>query len=274
MDAIIHLILVLTFSILSCSGITSQLTVAQSEPWQVFASKVLSLKCSDYVIGTNSNDSFEWTGNYVFETVQHDRIVVPVKNKWRNVGKIMVTCSVKRARHQRVKAHFSVTFEPMLIDGALGKGSPGYITIYFLIIVGVSAALSILCCTLLLVRKLRRSGRRYLPKLELLSEIASSRLSIRDSSKVSKSYKPYTILGTEAPTGYPKTDAEQTIQTYQRKAPVKKDHQPAQENGQMRTGPSETNISSDSDDGGQPVTRGDIAKLDKDAELQLASDKA
>ena len=178
----------LTYNVVSC-----KLSVSQTNPWQVFASKILSLKCSDYVSGTERNDSFEWTGNYVFETKNMDRLAVPVKTKWRNVGKIMVICTVKRPGHPNVQAQFSVTFEPLTINSSFGRGSPGYITTYFLIIVGVSAALSILCCTLLLVRKLRKSARRYMPKLELLSEVACSRLPKVEDPKSKKPYKPYTI---------------------------------------------------------------------------------
>lgn len=152
--------------LICCSALIEEVL---SETWVIAASTVLDIKCSTYVADTRNTDQFEWTADYAFQPMQKDHLQIPVKSKWRNIGKLRFTCTVEREGEVTKTGDFDVRFEPLRIsrqgaDTSENNGS------YVLIIAGVLSALSIFCCTLLMVRNMRKTADALDPKLDAFAE--------------------------------------------------------------------------------------------------------
>lgn len=151
-----------------------QLRTIQSEEWRIFAVNVIDIQCSNYISGTRDSDLFKWTGNYEFIDVDKDHLQIAIKSKWKSIGRLRLTCEVRRpgSSLSPVKAAFDVRLEPLRIVSA-DKYTPSKSS-YILIIAGVSAAMSILCCVLLLVRHIRRTASKLNPQLNMLAEMIAA----------------------------------------------------------------------------------------------------
>lgn len=164
--------LLLTFLhfVLSYSLTKAQLRSVQGEPWRISATNVIDTKCSDYVTGTSVNDSYEWTGDYAFDTVRTNHLRVPVTIKWRNVGRLQLTCTVTGVNPDlSAVAVFDVRLEPLSIRS---RQDDSYVNdnVYLLIIVGIIATMSVLGCTGLMVRKIKQTAKSTDRKLNFLAK--------------------------------------------------------------------------------------------------------
>lgn len=192
MDYIVKVIVVLV--VLQTPVHECQPASKQPQAWQLFVKDFIDLKCSDHMSGTSENDTFEWTGNYAFETVLDDHLKIPIKTKWQNIGKLKLTCKAESPGYSPAYARFVINLNPLTLEHNDLGGGIGVRATYFLIILGVSSALSILSCTLLLVRKLRSTANTYVPKMELLSEIANNDAAGSvNNSYMQKPLRPYII---------------------------------------------------------------------------------
>ena len=161
---------ILVILLMIISNTAAQLRSIQSKPWQIYAETVIDLKCSDYIVGTRANDTYLWKGDYAFIEVTGNHLQSPINSKWRNIGRIQLTCTVSRDNHTRpVVSTFDIRFQPLSIG--MYEKSEKLNNTYLLVIVGVVSSLTIIGCAILMVRQIKKTEQYMNPRLDLLADV-------------------------------------------------------------------------------------------------------
>lgn len=145
------------------SNVTKQL--------ELYFDEYIDIQCSVYVLNTNSSEDYLWTGNYAFEDYHKDRLTTPIKTKWRNIGRIKLTCKVSNIISV-VKIIFRVNVTPLSITPQKENRGISF-RMFLLLIAGSASATSMVTFILLLIHKVKQSERKLKPQILALHRIAT-----------------------------------------------------------------------------------------------------
>ena len=84
-----HIVLYVTIGV--C---TSQPHSTQGEHYLLYATNVIDIKCSDYISAPSVIYSHWWIVDYCFKTVAMNHLQIQIEAKWRNVGRLLSTCTI------------------------------------------------------------------------------------------------------------------------------------------------------------------------------------